>query len=98
MPPNRLTGAATLACMGRSWHGLSVCSLMCISKEGRLCARGYPGQVSGDSLESQFFYMDTFPISDKYCHNGGRFATRWPFSMRWQVCLEDTGLPKTGCR
>ena len=51
-----LISAATLACMGGPWLGLSVCSLMRITKEGRLCARGYLGQVSGDSLESRFGY------------------------------------------
>ena len=30
--------AATLACMGRPWLGLSVGSLMRITKVGRLCA------------------------------------------------------------
>ena len=47
-----LIRAATLGCMGRPWLGLPVGSLMLITKEGRLCARGYPGIVRGDSLES----------------------------------------------
>ena len=45
--------AATFACMGRPWLGLSVGSLMRITKVGRLCARGYPCPVRGDSLESR---------------------------------------------
>ena len=49
-----LLSAASLSFMGRPWLGLSVCSLMRITKEGRLRARGYPGPVSGSSLESWF--------------------------------------------
>ena len=33
-----LISAATLACMGRPWLGLSVHSFIRITKEGRLCA------------------------------------------------------------
>src|SRR4051812_44218368 len=42
--------------MGRPWLGLSMGSLMRITKVGRLCAHGYPGPISGGSLESQFGY------------------------------------------
>ena len=82
-----LISAATLACMGRPWLGLSVGSLIRITNVGRLCARGYPDQVSGDSLESQFgccaqspFGTSMFCHEVAVCHDGGR-------------CLEDTGLP-----
>ena len=47
------TSAATLAYMGRPWLGLSVCSFMRITKEGRLCTH-YPDQIGGDNLESRF--------------------------------------------
>ena len=88
-----LISAATLACMGRPWLGLSVCSLMRITNVGRLCACDYPGPVNGDSLESRFGYIELsprlgqlYPVWDNVvCHDGGR-------------CLEDTGQPKTGCR
>src|SRR3954464_12099495 len=60
-----LISATTLACMGRPWLGLSVCSLMRITKVGRLCTRGYPGPVRGDSLESWFYYWDPFHARDK---------------------------------
>ena len=82
-----LISATTLTYMGRPWLGLSVCSLMRITKEGRLCARSYPGQVSGDSLESQFGYIGaSSPFGTSL------FATT-VVAMRWQVCLEDPGLP-----
>src|SRR4051812_36665023 len=47
--------------MGRPWLGLSVGSLMRITKVGRLCACGYPGLVSSDSLESRLCYWDPVP-------------------------------------
>ena len=84
-----LISAATLAFMGRPWLGLSVCSLMRITKVGRLCARGYPDQVSGDSLESRLDYVELRPRLGQML-----LTMRWSFAMRWQVCLEDTGLPK----
>src|SRR3954465_10467014 len=60
---------AMLAFMVRPWLGLSVGSLMRITKVGRLCARGYPGPVNGDSLESQFGYWYPVPVCDKFvCH------------------------------
>jgi len=74
-----LISAATLAFMGRPWLGLSVGSLMRITKGGRLCARGYPGPVRGDSLESRLLIW-AHPRLGLFCHDGGR-------------CLEDTGLP-----
>src|SRR4051812_31576697 len=59
-----LISVATLACMGRPWLDLSVRSLIRITKEGRLCARDYPGPVNDDSLESRFGYMDPVPVWD----------------------------------
>src|SRR3954468_11433661 len=59
-----LIRATTFACMGKLGLGLPVGSLMCITKEGRLSARGYPVLVSGDSLESQFDDMDPVPVWD----------------------------------
>ena len=56
-----LISAATLACMGRPWLGLSVCSLMRITNKGRLCAR-YPDQVGGDNLEIQSCYYPGVPV------------------------------------
>lgn len=82
-----LTSANMLACIGRPWLGLPVGSLMHITKVGRLCACGYPGPISGDSLENQLFIAQS-PFGTSL------FSMRWPFAMRWQVCLEDTGLPK----
>src|SRR4051812_36722427 len=90
-----LISAATLAFMGRPWLSLSVGSLMRITKEGRLCARGYPGPVSGDTLESQLFigipslfgtkFIDHVLVS---CHaragvSGGHSATH---GMTCEVC------------
>src|SRR3954470_10539646 len=75
----KLISAATLACMGRPWFGLSLCSLMRITKEGRLCVRGYPGPVSGDSLESRFGLVPVW--ENVVCHamagvSGGHGATQ----------------------
>ena len=75
--------------MGRPWLGLSVCSLIRITKEGRLCARDYPGPVNGDSLESRFGYMDPVLVWDNVvCHavagvSGGHGATH---GMTCEVC------------
>src|SRR3954471_21953489 len=87
-----LISAATLACMGRPWLGLSVGSLMRITQVGRLCVRGYSGPVSGDSLESRFVYVELRPRLGPFCHDGVRLPQCWP------MCWDDTGLPKTGCR
>src|SRR4051812_23288676 len=79
--------ATTLACMGRPWLSLPVGSLMRITKVGRLCVRGYPDQVSGDSLESRLLIwgrphlglfattMAVLPRWWSFCHDGGRFAS-----------------------
>src|SRR3954470_6692235 len=67
-----LIRAATLAFMGRPWLGLSVGSLIRITKVGRLCARGYPDQVSGDSLESRLLIWAR-PHLGPFCHDGGHF-------------------------
>ena len=67
-----LIRATTFACFGRPWLGLPVGSLMRITKEGRLCARGYPDQVSGDSLESRLLIWAP-PRLGKFCHEGGHF-------------------------
>ena len=68
-----------LAFMGRPWLGLSVGSLMRITKEGRLRVRGYPGLVSSNSLESRFVGMSSVPVRDKFCHEGGRLPRQWLF-------------------
>src|SRR4051794_33406228 len=79
-----LISATTLACMGRPWLGLSVGSLMRITKVGRLCARGCPGPVRGDSLESRLLIWAHPRLGQSL------LTMRWSVSMRWQVCLEDT--------
>src|SRR4051812_30990307 len=82
-----LIRATTFVCMGRPCLGLPVGSLMCITKEGRLCARSYPVPVSGDSLENQFVDMDPFPVRDKFCHDGGRFDHVMVGCHAMAVCL-----------
>ena len=63
----KLISAATLACMGRPWLGLSVGSLIRITNVGRLCTRDYPDPVNGDSLESRFGYMELRPRLGQVC-------------------------------
>ena len=76
-----LISAATLACTGRPWLGLSVRSFIRLTKEGRLCARDYPSPVNGNSLERWFGYWDPVPVWDRFvCHDGGRLPQWWRVS------------------
>ena len=60
-------------------------------QRGEVMHARYPNQVGGDNLEIQSYVTQESPF-------GTMFATWWPFANVIGRCLEDTWIPKRGCR